>query len=38
MNLWRQTHSGALADYGLPLQRDDLVYHPDSLPFIGEVP
>ena len=22
----------------IPLRRDDLLYHPDSLPFIGEVP
>jgi hypothetical protein len=38
MNLWRQVHSGTLADYGVPLQRDDLLYHPDARPFLGEVP
>ena len=37
-NLWRQTHSATLDDYGLPLRRDDLLYHPDALPFIGELP
>jgi hypothetical protein len=37
-NLWRQTHSATLDDYGLPLRRDDILYHPDALPFIGELP
>ncbi len=36
LNLWRQTHSATLDDFGLPLRRDDLLYHPDALPFIGE--
>ena len=34
--LWLQTHSATLDDYGLPLRRDDLLYHPDALSFIGE--
>jgi hypothetical protein len=38
MSLWRQAHCGALGDYGLPLHCEDLLYHSDSLPFIGEVP
>jgi hypothetical protein len=37
-NLWLQTHSATLDDYGLPLRRDDLLYHPDVLLFIGELP
>jgi hypothetical protein len=38
MNLWRQAHSGALGDYGLALRSEALLYHPDSLPYLGEVP
>ena len=34
--LWLQTHSATLDDYSLPLQRDDLLYHPDALPFLNE--
>ena len=33
INLWRQTHSATLGDYSLPLGRDDLLYHPEVLPF-----
>jgi len=35
-SLWQQAHSAALDDYGLPLQRDDLLYHPDAIPFMYE--
>ncbi|WP_367024247.1 hypothetical protein [Aliikangiella maris] len=30
-DLWRQTHSATLDDYNLPLQADELLYHPDAL-------
>jgi hypothetical protein len=36
--LWLQAHCAAIDDYGLPLGSDDLIYHPDALPFIGELP
>ena len=29
--LWLQTHSATLDDYNLPLQADELLYHPDAL-------
>ncbi len=35
-DLWRQTHSATLDDYGFPLQADDLLYHPDALKFLWE--
>lgn len=34
--LWLQTHTAALDDYGLPLQRDDLLFHSDALSFLYE--
>lgn len=33
-NLWRQTHTGTLGDYNLPLHADELLYHPDALPLL----
>ena len=33
-DLWRQCHTATLEDYKLPLQRDDLLYHADALPFL----
>lgn len=34
MNLWRQTHTGTLGDYNLPLHADELLYHPDALKLL----
>jgi hypothetical protein len=31
LNLWRQAHTASLDDYGLPLNSDELIYHPDAL-------
>ena len=33
-DLWRQTHSATLDDYNLPLQSDELLYHPDALKLL----
>jgi hypothetical protein len=36
-DLWRQTHTGSLLDYGLPWQKrlsDPLLYHPDALKYL----
>jgi len=30
-DLWRQAHSATLDDYNLPLQADELLYHPEAL-------
>jgi hypothetical protein len=35
-NLWLQTHSASLADYGLPLQADELLYHSDAARYLYE--
>ena len=35
-NLWRQSHTATLSDYGLPLRSDEFLYHTDALPFIGQ--
>ena len=35
-NLWRQTHSATLGDYGFPLDADNLLYHPDAAKFLWE--
>ena len=36
LNLWRHTHSVTLDDYGLPLRRDDFLYHPEARRLLGE--
>lgn len=39
--LWRQTHTATLGDYGLPWKgsdSDELLFHPDALPYLYEVP
>jgi hypothetical protein len=35
-DLWRQAHCATLDDYDLPLQHDDLLYHPDALRFLQD--
>jgi hypothetical protein len=35
MNLWRQTHSATLYEYGLPLRSEELLYVPEALRAMG---
>lgn len=35
--LWLQTHSASLDDYGLPLRRDDLLYTPEIQPMLYDL-
>ncbi len=34
-NLWRQTHSATLQEYGLPLRSEELLYVPEALKALG---
>jgi hypothetical protein len=34
-DLWQQAHSATLGDYGLTLDSDTFLYHPDTQSFLG---